>query len=92
MIVAHRQENGSDVPRVLVSNAAANMISSLYPFDEAGARVELEKITSSVRDPARVRKIAGLDNAFVARSGRLRVIFKREGEAFIITSVVANSA
>lgn len=92
MATAQRQENASVSGRVLVSNTAANMISSLHPFDRSKVKAALSKIKSSVLDPAKVKKINGVDNAFVARAGNLRVIFKMEGDSFVITSVLAHGA
>jgi mRNA-degrading endonuclease RelE of RelBE toxin-antitoxin system len=77
--------------RVLVSNSAANMISSLHPFDESEAKAVLETVKSSVLDASTVKKIAGVDDTFVARVGQLRVIFKQQGDAVVITSVVAQN-
>lgn len=68
MATAQRQANGSSSRRVLVSNTAANMVSSLHPFDKAEADAVLATNTSSVLDPAKVEAIAGVDNAFVARA------------------------
>jgi mRNA-degrading endonuclease RelE of RelBE toxin-antitoxin system len=91
MATAQRQENGSSSQRVLISNTAANMISSLHPFNKSKANAALTTIKSSVLDPAKVKKIAGVDNAFVARAGDLRVVFKKEGDSVVITSVVAHA-
>jgi hypothetical protein len=76
---------------VLVSNTAANMISSLHPFNKSKANAALATIKSSVLDPAKVKEIAGVDNAFVARAGDLRVLFETDGDAVVITSVVAQA-
>jgi len=89
MATAHQHETGSNRRRVLVSNTAANMITSLHPFDEAKANATLATIRSSVLDAEKVRKIVGIDNAFVARAGNLRVVFEDEGDSLVITSVVA---
>ncbi|NDW07297.1 hypothetical protein [Jiella pacifica] len=91
MTTVQRQENGSSNRRVLISNTAANMISSLYPFDKSKANAVRAKVQSSVLNPAKVKKIVGVDNAFVARAGNLRVVFKNEGESVVITSVVAKA-
>lgn len=84
-----RQQDKNSSRRVLVSNTAANMITSLHPFDKTRANAALATIKSSVLDPEKTRKIVGVDNAFVARVGDLRVLFKNEGDSVIITSVVA---
>jgi hypothetical protein len=89
MAGAQGQENGSIGRRVLVSNTAANMISSLHPFDKNKAKTALANVKSSVLDPAKVKKIAGVDNAFVARAGNLQVVFKKEGNSVVITSIIA---
>ncbi len=89
MATAHRQENDSSSRRVVVSNPAANMISSLHPFSRTKANAALATIKSSVLDPVQVKQIAGVNNAFVARAGDLRVLFRQEGDAVVITSVVA---
>jgi mRNA-degrading endonuclease RelE of RelBE toxin-antitoxin system len=89
MATAQRHEGGSRSQRVSVSHTAANMISSLYPLNKSDASAALATIESSVLDPANVRKIVGVDNTFVARAGDLRVIFKKEGNSVVITSVVA---
>jgi hypothetical protein len=91
MAAAQRQENGSNHRRVLVSNTAANMISSLHPFNKTKASAALATIKASVLDPSKVRKIDGVDDAFVARAGDLRVVFKKEGDSVVITSVVAQA-
>ncbi len=91
MATAQRQENGSGSRRVLVSNTAANMISSLHPFDKSKADAVLARIKSSVLDSSKVKEIVGVDNAFVARAGDLRVVFRNEGNSVVITSVVAQA-
>jgi len=89
MATAQRQQTGSNGRRVRVSNTAANMIASLHPFDKAQAEAALATIKASVLDEAKVRKIVGVDNAFVAPAGDLRVVFENEGDAIVITSIVA---
>ncbi len=91
MATARRQDDAPGRPRVLVSNTAANMIASLHPFDQTEADATLMTIKASVLDPAKVKKIAGLDNAFVARAGDLRVLFKTEDDSVVITSVIAQT-
>lgn len=91
MTTAERQGNGSSSRRVLVSNTAVNMISSLHPFSKSEANAALATIKSSVLDPAKVKKIVGVENAFVARAGDLRVVFKKEGDSVLITSVIAHA-
>jgi hypothetical protein len=91
MATAQRHGNGSSHRRVLVSNTAANMILSLHPFNKSKANAALASIKSSVLDPSKVKKIVGVDNAFVARAGDLRVVFKNEGNSVLITSVVAQA-
>jgi hypothetical protein len=88
MATAQRQQNGSSSRHVVVSNPAANMISSLHPFSKSKANAALATIKSSVLDPVKVKQIIGVDNAFVARAGDLQVFFKKEGDAVVITSVV----
>ena len=88
MATAQRQENGASSQRVLVSNTAVNMIWSLHPFNKGKATAALEKIKSSVLDSTKVEPIIGADNAFVARAGNLRIVFKKEGDSVVITSVV----
>jgi len=89
MATAQRQENDLIDQRVLVSNTAANMISSLHPFNKSKANAALATIKSSVLQPTKVKKIVGVDNAFVARAGKLRVFFKQEGDSLVITSITA---
>ncbi|BCM82244.1 hypothetical protein [Methylobacterium indicum] len=91
MAAAQRQEAGSAARRVLVSNTAANMVSSLHPFDKSKAEATLAAVRSSFLDAekAKIEKIAGVDNAFVASVGDLRVMFKTEGDTVIVTSVIA---
>jgi hypothetical protein len=91
MATAQRADEDPRPQRVLVSNTAANMISSLYPFDKIKADATLARVKSSVLDSAKVRKIVGVDNAFVARAGDLSVLFKNEGDSVIITSVLAQA-
>jgi hypothetical protein len=67
------------------------MISSLHPFSKSEANAALATIKSSVLDPAKVKKIVGVENAFVARAGDLRVVFKKEGDSVLITSVIAHA-
>lgn len=89
MSTAPQQQTGAGSPRVFVSNTATNMVSSLHPFDKKEADAALEKIRSSVLDPLAVKKVAGVENAFVARVDDLRVLFKHEGDSVVITSIVA---
>lgn len=88
MATAQRRAKGSGDRPVLVSNTAANMVSSLHPFDQTGADATMATIRSSVLDSTKVKSIAGLENAFVARAGDLRVVFRTEGDSVLITSVV----
>lgn len=88
MATARRRESGEGGRRVLVSSTAANMIASLHPFNRAEADAALETVTSSVLDPARVERIVGVENAYVARVEDLRVLFRNEGDSIVITSVV----
>jgi mRNA-degrading endonuclease RelE of RelBE toxin-antitoxin system len=88
---AQRREKGLSSRRVLLSNTAANMISSLHPANKSKVSDALATIKSSVIDPANVKKIVGVDNAFVARAGDLRVFFKEEGESVVILSVVTKA-
>ncbi|GFZ98652.1 hypothetical protein GCM10010923_03570 [Blastomonas marina] len=88
---AKRQEKGSSSRRVLVSSTAANMISSLHPSNKGKAKDTLASVRLSVLDRAKVKKIAGIENAFVARAGNLRVVFRDEGDSFVITSVIAKA-
>ncbi len=89
MVATQQQEDGSIGRHVLVSNTAVNMISSLHPSNRSKVNAALATIKSSVLNPANVRKIVGVDNAFVARAGNLRVFFKEEGDAVLITSITA---
>ena len=91
MASAQRRENGSSSRRVLVSNTAANMILSLHPFNKTKANAALATIESSVLDPAMVKKIVGVDSAFAAPTGDLRVVFTNKGDSVLITSVVAQA-
>lgn len=88
MVTAQRHENGSSNQRVLVSNAAANMVSSLYPSSKAKANATLAKIKLSVLDSSKIQKIAGVENAFVAHADNLFVVFKNEGDSVVITSIL----
>lgn len=88
MATAERQAKGSGSRPVLVSNTAANMISSLHPFNKIKANATLATVRSSVLDPAKVERITGVENTFVARAGELRVVFKNEGDSVLITSVL----
>ena len=56
--------------------------------NETKANATLAAIKGAVADPAKIKKIAGLDNAFVARSGELDVTFRVEGDSVYITSVI----
>jgi mRNA-degrading endonuclease RelE of RelBE toxin-antitoxin system len=91
MAKAKRQGNGVSGRQVLVSNTAVNMISSLHPYNQGKVNDTLATVKSSVLDRAKARKIAGVANAFVARAGDLRVVFKDEGDSVVITSVVAKA-
>ena len=88
MAAAERQAQGPTNRPVLVSNTAANMIASLHPFDKKEADAALATAKSSVLDPAKAKRIAGVDNAYVARAGKLRVVFRIEGDSVLITSVL----
>lgn len=55
MATAQRLENGSSRRRVPVSNTAANMISSLYPFSKSKASAALASIKSSVINQTKVK-------------------------------------
>ncbi len=91
MVTAQRQENRPDTPRVVVSNTAANMISSLHPDNTSKANAAREKVKLSVLDQTKAKKIIGVDNAFVVRADDLRVIFKKEGDSVVITSIISQA-
>ena len=88
MAATERQGNNANPDRVRVSNTAANMISSLHPSSKSKASLTLAKIKSSVLDKSKAQRLTGVENAYVVRSGELRVVFKQEGDSVIITSVV----
>jgi hypothetical protein len=67
MGAAQRQDNSLSSRRVLLSNTAANMISSLHPANKSKVSDALATIKSSVIDPANVKKIVGVDSV-VARA------------------------
>ena len=89
MTTAHQKDNSPTSRRVLVSNTATNMLSSLYPLSKPQVNAALARIKSSVLDPTKIKRIIGVDNAFVARDGDLRVVFQNDGDSVVITSVVA---
>ncbi|TGD96308.1 hypothetical protein [Methylobacterium nonmethylotrophicum] len=91
MMTVRWQNEGLFIPRVLVSNSAADMISLLHPSDETAASATAAAIKASVLDPAKVNKLVGVDNAFVARAGELQVFFKIEGDTIVITSILAQT-
>lgn len=88
MTAAQRQGKGSDDTRVSISNTAVNMISSLYPTDKSKVARTVERVTSSVRNEKKVARIVGVENAYVAQAGDLRVVFKKDGDRVVIESIV----
>ena len=89
MVTLQAKDDGLNDRQVLISSTAANMISSLHPFNKTKSLAVEKRIKSSVLDPKNVNEIVGVENAFVARAGKLRVVFTKKDEAIVITSVVA---
>ena len=89
MVTLQAKDDGLNDRQVLISSTAANMISSLHPFNKTKTLAVEKRIKSSVLDPKNVNEIVGVENAFVARAGKLRVVFTKKDEAIVITSVVA---
>lgn len=77
--------------RVSLSNTASNMLSSIFPTSQAKLKAALETIKADISDPAKVKKVAGFDDLYVARSDGMRVVFKRTDDASVITSVAAEA-
>lgn len=75
--------------RVLVSNTAATMLSTLFPRNPARVKAAIAQIQADMEDPSKVRRIVGHDGVFVSRGHGLRVVFKQDGDAAVITSVAA---
>lgn len=65
------------------------MISSLFKGSPGGVKAAIKTITSDISDPTKIRKIEGYENVFVSRGHGMRVMFKRDGEITVITSVSA---
>lgn len=87
---AGRFELKTTSDRVYVSNTALNMISSLH-LSRPMAKATLENITSSVLDTTKAAPLPGVENGFVARAGKFRVLFRRKGDTVHITSVIPNT-
>ena len=88
MVAVQRRGKSLDDTQVSISNTAVNMISSLHPTDKSKVARTVKTVTSSVRDEKKVARIIGVENAYVARAGNLRVVFKKSGDKVVIESVV----
>ena len=88
MPTVQRHGDSSGSPQVLISNTAINMILSLHHADKERVNKTIQQLTFTVRDQSKAEPLKGLENVYVARSGDLRVIFKREGASVVIKSVV----
>jgi mRNA-degrading endonuclease RelE of RelBE toxin-antitoxin system len=88
MPTAQRDGDSVGSPEVLISNTAINMISSLHHADNERVEKTIQQLTFMVKDQSKAEPLKGLENAYVVRSGDLRVIFKREGARLVIESVV----
>ncbi|WP_288582634.1 hypothetical protein [uncultured Methylobacterium sp.] len=75
--------------RVSISNTASNMLSSLFPTSTAKVDAAFETIKADMADPAKVQKLAGFDDLYVARGHGIRVVFKQDGDDAVITAVAA---
>ncbi|MET7242509.1 hypothetical protein ABZT49_04015 [Methylobacterium sp. EM32] len=75
--------------RVSISNTASNMLASLFPTNKAKVDAAFETIKSDMADPAKVQKLVGFDDVYVARGHGIRVVFKQDGEDALITAVAA---
>ncbi len=78
---------GTDHASVRLSNTAATMLNALFGQDKSKIRTAMAQIEADIRDPAKVRRIVGRDGVYVAKGHGMRVVFKRENEAAVITSV-----
>lgn len=78
---------GVVVGKVEVSNTAVNMVASLYPGNRSAFEQTLERIKHDVNDWAQAKRIVGLRDTFVVRSGPLRVIYTKRGDEAIVTSI-----
>ncbi len=76
--------------RVSISNTASNMLASLFPTSRAKVAAAFETIKADMADPAKVQKLAGFDDVYVARGHGIRVVFKQDSEDTVITAVAAD--
>ena len=76
--------------RVSISNTASNMLSSLHPTSKTKANAAFAAIKSDMADPTKVKKLAGFDDTYVARGHGIRVVFKKDGDKSVITSIAAD--
>ncbi len=88
---AQARTKGQGGSVVLISNTAANMLSSLHPHSRNKAQAAIENIKSDIDDPTKVKKLIGYDNVFVAYGHGMRVVFTREGDSSVVTSVSADA-
>ena len=67
------------------------MISSLYGRNRTKINAVIADIKSDIEDPMKVKRVSGYDNVFVARTDGRRIIFSREGDTVVVTSVSAET-
>lgn len=76
--------------RVSISNTASNMLATLFPMSRTKVAAAFETIKADMSDPAKVRKLDGFDDVYVARGHGIRVVFKQDGDETVITAVAAD--
>ncbi|MGU3536276.1 hypothetical protein [Methylobacterium sp. A54F] len=77
-------------PGVAISNTAANMLTSLYGRSRSRVNAAVAAIEADIEDPAKVKKVAGYDDVFVARGHGMRILFTRKDGQSVVTSVAAD--
>lgn len=87
MATIRTKTNPSTRPAMAISNTAANMLTSLYGRSRSKVNEAIAAIEADIGNPEKVKKVAGYDNVFVARSRGMRILFTREDGRSVVTSV-----
>jgi mRNA-degrading endonuclease RelE of RelBE toxin-antitoxin system len=86
--MADPREKPAGEKTVRFSNTATTMLSALSTGKKKDV---LATIATDIADPAKVRKIQGYEDVYVARGNGLRVIFKRKNGTSEVTSVAVEA-
>jgi hypothetical protein len=69
------------------SNTASNMISTMHGGNRDGVEGTIARVIADVKDTSKAKPLKNYPNVFVVHGRGLRVIFKKDGGKFYVTTV-----